>query len=183
LNATSIQTTRSSVWRQHGLALPAALLITAVVLVTAVAMIRASREDVSGSGNIADRAFAAEATDAALKALMTEVQTLPAIPELTDPVGTTLAWWNTSLSAVNPAFWSNCATASPGARCTSESITRSGRTYTVQRTVQPSGVPDENSGTSGAISFFYRASVLVTLDNGTRAEVEGYVRRPQLVRN
>ncbi len=169
--------------RNRGVALPVSLILVAVALVVGVALLRAARQDLAVSGSEADRTFATEATDAALRSMLTELQALPGIPEIVDPSGATLPWWNKSNVAITPAFWVSCATAPPGARCVGESKTNAGRTYQVQRTVQPNGTPDEISATSGAFSFYYRVAVLVTLDTGARAEIESYVRRPQLVKS
>jgi Tfp pilus assembly protein PilX len=168
--------------RQTGVALPISLIIVALMLIIAVSLFRATRSDLAASGNEGDRVFATQASDAALNSLLTELQALPAIPEIVDPAGTTLDWWNASPAAITGAFWSGCSTAAAGARCSDQTLTRAGRTFRVQRMVQPNGVPDASTATAGALAFYYRVAVLVTLDNGTRSETESYVRRPQIVR-
>jgi Tfp pilus assembly protein PilX len=166
----------------EGVALPVSLIIVGVILIVAVSLFRASRSDLLGGANEADRVLATQASDAALRLLLNEIRALPVIPEVADPSGSTLSWWNTNPTAITANFWSTCAAAPAPNRCAEETITRAGRTYRVQRTVQPTGAPDESTGTSGALAHYYRAAVLVTLDNGARSEVESYIRRPQIGR-
>jgi Tfp pilus assembly protein PilX len=168
----------------RGIALPVALILVAVVLVAAVALMRNVGQDSLVSGNEADRTFATEATDAALRATISELQALSAIPELIDVSDPSLKWWKSTKTPITAAFWQNCAAGIPGDKCLSESkTTQSGRTYNVLRVVQPSGTPENTGATSGSYTFFYKVSVLISLDNGTRSEVEAFVRRPQLIKS
>jgi Tfp pilus assembly protein PilX len=174
--------------RERGIALPVALILVTIVLIAAVALMRNVGQDSLVSGNEADRTFATEATDAALRATIAELQALPSIPELIDVNDLSLKWWKSTKTPITAAFWQNCAAGSAGDKCVSESKTVGGtgtqlaRTYTVLRVVQPTGVPENIGATSGSYTFFYKVSVLISLDNGTRSEVEAYVRRPQLIR-
>jgi Tfp pilus assembly protein PilX len=167
---------------ERGIALPIALILVAVVLVAAVALMRNTGQDSLVSGNEADRIFATEATDAAMRQTLTEFQALSTIPELIDITDPKLAWWRNNVTPITGAYWSTCAAGSAGDKCVSESVTKSGRTYTVQRLVSPAGPPEPFGATSGSYTFFYRIAVLITLDNGARSESESYVRRPQLVK-
>jgi hypothetical protein len=167
----------------QGIALPIALILIAVVLIAAVALMRNAGFDSQISGNEADRVFTTEATDSAVQKTLSELQKLPVNPEMVDDTDPILAWWRLSSAPITPAFWASCSTGPVGNRCTSESVTKGKRPYTVQRMVQPAGPPEPYGATSGAFTYLYRIAVLITLDNGTRSEAEAYVRRPQLVKS
>jgi Tfp pilus assembly protein PilX len=171
----------------RGIALPIALILIAVVLIAAVALMRNAGFDSQISGNEADRVFTTEATDSAVRKTLTELQALPTIPEMIDDTDPKLAWWRQNSAPIAASFWANCATGPVGNKCVSESVNKitrpeTTREYTVQRMVQPAGPPEPSGATSGTFTFFYRVAVLITLDNGSRAEAEAYVRRPQLVK-
>ena len=173
----------------RGIALPIALILVAVVLVVAVALSRNVGTEARVVGSEADRTFATEATDAALRSTMAEIKTLPVVPQLIDANDPTMKWWNASASPITANFWKTCATGAPGNRCAketktqAETNTQAGRTYDIFRVVQPTGTVEEIGATSGSYVFFYRVSVLITLDSGARSEVEAYVRRPQLIKS
>jgi hypothetical protein len=167
---------------ERGVALPVSLVLMSIFLVVAIALFRSTRTDVSIGAGLGDRAFASQALDVALQSLLMEVRALPAIPEVYDPSGSTLRWWNSSYAPIDTSFWRDCDTRPAGNRCDRSSMTRAGRTYEVRTMVQPNAVPSTDSATSGALLFFYRAAVLVTLENGARTEIETYIQRPQLVR-
>jgi Tfp pilus assembly protein PilX len=177
-----MKTWRQPFARANGVALPVSLIIVAIMLIVSIALVRSSRSDLAASGNEGDRVFATQASDAALKSMLAELQALPAIPEIYDPAGASLLWWNANPAPITGAFWSGCATAAAGARCSDESVTKAGRKFRVQRMVQPNSTPDRSTATSGALAFYYRVAVLVTLETGARAETESYVRKPQIVR-
>lgn len=167
----------------RGIALPIALILVAVVLVVAVALTRNVGTEARVVGSEADRTFATEATDAAMRATMAELKTLPVVPQLIDTNDPTLKWWSASALPITTNFWKTCASGAPGNRCAKETKTQAGRTYDILRVVQPTGTVDETGATSGSLVFFYRVTVLITLDSGARSEVEAYVRRPQLIKS
>jgi Tfp pilus assembly protein PilX len=183
VNKRSIPAAQFGPNRARGIALPVALILVTIVLIAAVALMRNVGQDSLVSGNEADRTFATEATDAALRATITELQLLPSIPESIDVNDPSLKWWKSTKTPITAAFWQNCAAGIAGDKCLSESKTQAGRTYNVLRVVQPTGVPENIGATSGSYTFFYKVSVLISLDNGTRSEVEAYVRRPQLIKS
>jgi hypothetical protein len=166
----------------QGIALPIALILVAVVLIAAVALMRNVGFDSQISGNEADRVFATEATDSAVRKTLTEFHALPMIPEMVDDTDPRLGWWRLNSAPITAAFWANCAAGAVGDKCVSEAVNKGTRSYTVQRMVQPAGPPETSGATSGTFTFFYRIAVLITLDNGSRSEAEAYVRRPQLVK-
>ncbi len=168
--------------KERGIALPIALILIAVVLIAAVALLRNTSFDSQVSGNEADRVFATEATDAAMRQTLTEFQALSMVPEMLDDTDPKLGWWRLSKTPITGGFWATCAAGPLGDRCISEKVKKSDRDFTVQRMVQPAGNPEPAGATSGTLVFFYRIAVLVTLDNGSRSEAESYVRRPQLVK-
>jgi Tfp pilus assembly protein PilX len=165
---------------QHGIALIAALIVLAITLVVTMSLMKSSKLELASAANAADKAFAVEASDAQLRAAINDLEAKAQIPEFSDPIGANFVWWHPDPAPILAAYWKTCASSgSAGQRCSNETITRAGRTMTVQRVIQPTGTPDRNSSTSNGLNFYYRILVLITLDNGSRAEIEGFASKLQ----